>query len=103
MIVTTVTVYVKPENVPDFIEITKANHQASIKEAGNLRFDVARCADDPNRFLLYEAYASEEASAHHKTTPHYLEWRDKVAGWMAKPREGVKHNILFPADKKQWK
>jgi len=102
MIVTTVTVWVKPENVADFIEITKANHQASLKEPGNLRFDVARCVDDPNRFLLYEAYESEDAAAQHKKTIHYLEWRDKVAGWMARPRQGVKHNILFPADKEQW-
>lgn len=102
MIVTTVTVYVKPEYVLEFIEITKANHEASLKEPGNLRFDVARCVDDPNRFLLYEAYESEEAAAEHKQTIHYQEWRDKVAGWMAKPREGVKHYIMFPADKNQW-
>jgi len=31
MIVTTVTVYVKPENIDDFIEATTENHEASIK------------------------------------------------------------------------
>jgi len=102
MIVTIVTVFVKPENIQDFIRATKMNHDASVNESGNLRFDVAQCADDPNRFLLYEAYESEDAAAAHKETAHYLKWREAVADWMAKPRDGIKHNILFPSDKAQW-
>jgi len=102
MIVTTVTVYVKSKYIQDFTEATRENHEASVHEPGNLRFDVAQCTDDPSRFLLYEAYESEEEAAAHKVTVHYLKWRDTVADWMAKPREGIKHNILFPPDKKQW-
>ncbi|MBI4677077.1 MAG: antibiotic biosynthesis monooxygenase [Elusimicrobia bacterium] len=29
------------------------------------------------RFVLYEAFESEDAAAAHKKTPHYLAWRDK--------------------------
>ncbi len=72
MIVTTVTVYVKPENIDDFIEATIENHEASIKEPGNMRFDVLQSMTDPTRFLLYEAYQSEEEAAAHKETEHYL-------------------------------
>jgi (4S)-4-hydroxy-5-phosphonooxypentane-2,3-dione isomerase len=46
---------------------------------------------------LYEAYESDAAAAAHKNTPHYFEWRDTVALWMAKPREGVKQKLLFPS------
>jgi autoinducer 2-degrading protein len=102
MIVTTVTIFVKTDHIDAFIEATKENHDASVAEPGNLRFDVSRCADDPNRFLLYEAYISEEASAAHKQTDHYIKWRDSVALWMSQPRIGVKHHILFPADKNKW-
>ena len=39
----------------------------------------------------------DEASAWaHKETSHYLRWRDKVAGWMAEPRQGVRYDGLFP-------
>ena len=102
MIVTFVHVWVKPEKVQDFIVACIANHKESVKEPGNLRFDVLQDASDPSKFTLYEAYESEEASKAHKETPHYKIWRDTVADWMAKPREGVKHIILYPENKTEW-
>lgn len=102
MIVTTVTIWVKTEHLRAFIKATKNNHLAAIQEPGNLRFDVSQCSDDPGRFLLYEAYESEAAARAHKETSHYLQWRDTVSDWMLKPREGIKHNILFPSDKNLW-
>jgi autoinducer 2-degrading protein len=102
MIVTTVIVYVKPEHIEDFIEATTENHNASIEEPGNMRFDVLQCTTDTARFLLYEAYESEEAAAAHKQTQHYLKWRENVAEWMAKPREGIPHRVICPADRSKW-
>lgn len=96
MQVTLVHVHVKPERVADFIEATRKNHEASIQESGNRRFDVLQSADDPARFVLYEAYASADDAAAHKQTPHYLQWRDTVADWMAEPRHGIAYNGLFP-------
>jgi (4S)-4-hydroxy-5-phosphonooxypentane-2,3-dione isomerase len=96
MFVTIVHVYVKTDFVEQFIEATRENHKDSIKEPGNLRFDVLMDESDPTKFVLYEAYSSEQAVAAHKETLHYLKWRDMVAPWMAKPREGVKHKMLFP-------
>ncbi len=102
MIVTCVNVYVKEGNVDDFIAATRLNHEGSVQEEGNMRFDVLQCKDDPCRFTLYEAYESEEAVAAHKETPHYLAWREKVAPWMAKPREGIPHTVLFPEEREKW-
>jgi autoinducer 2-degrading protein len=67
-----------------------------MREPGNLRFDVLQSPDDPTRFVLYEAYASAEAAAAHKATPHYLAWRDAVAPWMAEARVGTPYRGLFP-------
>ncbi|MBA7673265.1 (4S)-4-hydroxy-5-phosphonooxypentane-2,3-dione isomerase [subsurface metagenome] len=75
MIVTTVAVYVKPENIGNFIEASTENHESSIREPGNMRFDVLQSMTNPTRFLLYEAYQSEEEAAAHKKTEHYLKWR----------------------------
>ena len=102
MIVTTVTVFVKPEHVDDFIKATVKNHEHSVKETGNLRFDVLQAHDDPNRFLLYEAYETEAAAKAHKQTPHYLEWRETVAPMMAKPREGIPHIVVAPLNLSDW-
>lgn len=102
MIVTTVTIYVKPGHERDFIAATAENHKASVKEPGNLRFDFLQSKDDPSRFLLYEAYESESAAKAHKETDHYLTWRDTVADWMARPREGVPHHVIEPANLREW-
>jgi (4S)-4-hydroxy-5-phosphonooxypentane-2,3-dione isomerase len=99
MIVTCVYVHVKPDFIKEFIKATSANHLESVKEPGNLRFDFIQQADDPTRFMLYEAYISEQAAAAHKTTTHYLIWRDTVNDCMAEPRKGVKYNILEPGGK----
>jgi len=96
MHVTLVHINVKPGNIDDFIEATRRNHEASVQEPGNRRFDVLQSADDPGLFVLYEAYASAEDAHAHKATDHYLAWREAVAGWMAEPRRGVTYSGLYP-------
>jgi len=96
MIVTAVHVYVKPEHIQDFIEASVKNHHSSIKEPGNMRFDVLQDAGEPAKFVLYEAYENEDLAAAHKETDHYQEWRETVAPWMARPREGIKYKGIRP-------
>ncbi len=96
MYTTLVNVNVKTEHIDNFIAATQLNHEASVQEPGNLRFDILQMANTPNRFVLYEAYRSADAAAAHKETAHYLTWRETVADWMASPREGVHYVGLFP-------
>jgi (4S)-4-hydroxy-5-phosphonooxypentane-2,3-dione isomerase len=96
MFVTLVHIHVKPDVVELFIDATRANHEASIREPGNVRFDVLRSVEDPHRFVLYEWYVDEEAARAHRLTPHYAAWRDAVADWLAEPRYGVRYVGLFP-------
>jgi autoinducer 2-degrading protein len=98
MHVTLVHVHVKPEHLEEFIEATRLNHEASIQEAGNRRFDILQSAENPAQFVLYEAYASGEDAAAHKQTQHYLAWRETVASWMAEPRQGIPYHGLFPKE-----
>ncbi len=97
MQVTIVHVAVKPGRIDDFIAATRANHDGSVAEPGNRRFDVLQDAEDPSRFVFYEAYVSQQDARDHKETAHYLAWRDAVAGMMAAPRRAVHFNGLFPA------
>ena len=96
MFVTLVHVRVKPQHVDAFINMTRANHRGSVKEPGNLRFDVLQSPEDPCQFLLYEAFDSEADAKAHKETPHYLAWKEAVADWMAEPRRGVVYHGLLP-------
>ncbi len=97
MLVTIVHVIVKPDHVDEFIEASRLNHELSVTEPGNRRFDVLQSADDPTRFVLYEAYENAAEAAKHKETDQYNAWRETVADWMAQPRQGMPYNGLFPA------
>jgi autoinducer 2-degrading protein len=98
MFIACVTVFVKPEYREEFIKATLENAKNTRKEPRNLRFDVLQCIDDKNRFFLYEAYSEEAGMNDHKSTDHYQKWRDTVEKMMAKPREGIKHQVLFPEE-----
>ena len=98
MLIVHVHVRVKPEWVEAFEQATRENARNSVREPGIARFDVARQADDPTRFVLVEVYRNADAPAKHKETAHYAKWRDTVAPMMAEPRSSVKFANVFPDD-----
>ncbi len=103
MIVTIVSIWVKEPFIENFIVATLDNHQQSLLEPGNLRFDFLRHQQEPNRFTLYEVYRSEQDARDHKKTEHYQRWKTKVEAWMEKPREGIPHTVIAPVDQNLWK
>lgn len=98
MYVVSVSIHVAEGHAAEFVEATLENARATRREPGNLRFDVSRQEQDPNRFLLYEVYRTAGDFAAHQRTGHYLKWKATVAGWMAEPRVGVKHHRVFPGE-----
>ena len=96
MHVTLVHVHVKPERIEEFLAATLRNQQGSVREPGNVRFDVLQSEDDPAHVVLVEIFRDADAAAAHKTTPHYLAWRGEVADWMASPREGRRFRPVVP-------
>lgn len=96
MHVTLVHVHVKSEALDAFMRATTSNHENSVREPNNLRFDVLQDPQDPCHFVLYEAYQDEQDAQAHKQTEHYLLWRDTVADMMAQPRQGVPMLGLLP-------
>ena len=101
MLIIHVQVRVLGNHVVDFIDATRANAAASLKEPGVARFDVVQDLEDPTRFILVEAYRDNDAPARHKETAHYLTWRDAVAPWMAEPRRSTKFVEIYPSAS-QW-
>jgi (4S)-4-hydroxy-5-phosphonooxypentane-2,3-dione isomerase len=52
------------------------------QEPGCSRFDVHQERGDPTLFLLVESYADEAAFEAHRTSPHYLAFREDVKEWV---------------------
>jgi autoinducer 2-degrading protein len=98
MFIVHVDVQVKPEHVEAFRAATLENARQSVREPGVARFDVAQDAADPTRFVLVEVYRTDQAPAAHKTTAHYLRWRDTVEPMMAVPRARRELTNVFPDD-----
>jgi autoinducer 2-degrading protein len=96
MFVTIVHCHVKPEHADAFAAACRANCEASSREPGNVRFDLLRQVEDPNRFVLYEWYEDGAAAKAHKDTPHYAAWREATAEMFAEARYGVRYEGLFP-------
>eukprot|EP00931_Biecheleriopsis_adriatica_P049669 TRINITY_DN28734_c0_g1_i1.p1 TRINITY_DN28734_c0_g1~~TRINITY_DN28734_c0_g1_i1.p1 ORF type:complete len:314 (-),score=65.75 TRINITY_DN28734_c0_g1_i1:65-967(-) len=103
--ITHVYVTVKPGYEKAFIKMTLQHARESVRERGNLRFDLLRNVEDPSQFLLIEVYRTAADAAEHKEKPHYLEWRKaiEVTDMMAKPREGKKYVSHFPNIPAAWK
>jgi autoinducer 2-degrading protein len=101
MLVVHVHVHVKPEYVEAFRRASLENASKSVRESGVACFDVIQQADDQTRFVLVEVYRTLKASARHKETLHYRNWRDTVESMMAEPRKSVKYASVFPVDK-EW-
>jgi autoinducer 2-degrading protein len=102
MIVRVITIHVHPDRVEEFKEATVKNRAGSIQEPGILRFDVLQNQDNREEFLLYEVYGSQEATAAHKETAHYKEWKARVEPMMAGPRSGPAFSPIEPVNQEEW-
>lgn len=104
MHVVCVTVSVVPGGGDAFLEAARRNRAATRQEAGNVRFDVLQASapvapDDPEGFLLWEVYHSQDDFTAHQQTAHYLRFRDEVAALMYEPRRGIHY---MPVDSDPW-
>ncbi|WP_298440899.1 putative quinol monooxygenase [Gordonia sp. (in: high G+C Gram-positive bacteria)] len=61
---------VKPEYADDWIARSRPFTEATRAEPGNLWFDWSRSVDDPNEYVLVEAFADDAAEAH-VTSEHF--------------------------------
>jgi autoinducer 2-degrading protein len=100
MFIAAVHVFIKPDQVELFKEMIRANYEGSIKEPGCLRFDVAQSNDDPTEFMLWECYVDEDANKLHKTTPHYLAFREKFPRLQRKDRYSDLYTGVYIASDK---
>lgn len=90
------TVTVAAGTEEEFAAVCAANSRASLEEPGCLRFEVLQDADDPTRFVLVEAYRSEDDLASHKTTDHYKAWAEVANRVQVEPRSKRVYRQVAP-------
>lgn len=74
---------VNPAEVDRFkARIARHAHISVTLEPGCLQFDLHQERSDPSLFLLLESYADEAAFELHRTSAHYLAFRDDVKEWV---------------------
>jgi quinol monooxygenase YgiN len=69
-----VMMHAKPGQEPLLQAELTALIRPTRKEGGCILYDLHRSTDIPADFLFYEIWASREAHAEHKRTPHFVRW-----------------------------
>lgn len=55
---------VKPEHAEEWVDLTRDFTEATLAEPGNIFFQWSRSVDDPNEYVLIEAFRDDAAEAH---------------------------------------
>ncbi|MCE1177757.1 MAG: antibiotic biosynthesis monooxygenase [Micrococcales bacterium] len=77
---------VKPEHADAWPEISREFTEATRAEPGNLWFDWSRSVDDPNEYVLVEAFEDDGAGPH-VGSDHFREFTGSAAQYLtATPR-----------------
>jgi quinol monooxygenase YgiN len=62
---------IRPDKAEDWISLVDDFTQATRGEEGNVFFEWSRSVDNPNQFVLVEAFESPEAGGVHVNTDHF--------------------------------
>jgi quinol monooxygenase YgiN len=71
MIFITAKFPVRPEDADRWPEISRSFTEATRAEPGCLWFDWSRSLDDPNEYVLVEAFRDGDAGSAHVTSDHF--------------------------------
>ena len=86
---------VKPEYADQWVELTKEFTDSTRAEEGNLFFDWSRSVEDPNEYVLVEAFKDDAAGAH-VTSDHFKQAQQDLPRHLAATPRIV--NFTIPQD-----
>ncbi|MCC3701250.1 putative quinol monooxygenase [Rouxiella badensis] len=75
---------VKPEFIEEVTTALLAVVSASREELGCLQYDLHREIDNPNNFVFYERWRSDEAIAQHEQSAHFKHFVSQIEGKLEK-------------------
>ncbi|GGO01909.1 antibiotic biosynthesis monooxygenase [Microbispora rosea subsp. aerata] len=96
MIFITAKFRVLPQYADQWPQITREFTEATRAEPGCLWFDWSRSLDDPNEYVLVEAFRDDEAGAAHVASEHFQAARRTLPPHLAETPRIV--NVTIPQD-----
>ena len=95
MIIINVRFQVLPEHAEQFPELTREFTEATRAEPGNRWFTWSRSLDDPNEYVLLEAF-DEDAAEAHVGSDHFKKATAEMPQWLAATPRII--NTVVPDD-----
>lgn len=92
MILINVKFPVKPEIADRWPEIAREFTEATRAEPGNKWFEWSRSVEDPNLYVLLEAFTDEGAQPH-VDSPHFRKMRDEFPQYLAATPQIVSQQV----------
>jgi len=96
MIFITAKFRVRPEDADAWPSISRAFTEATRAEPGCLWFDWSRSLDDPNEYVLVEAFRDDEAGGAHVQSEHFKAAQQELPPHLAETPRIV--NFSVPQD-----
>ena len=98
MIFITARFAVRPEHAEAWPEISRAFTEATRAEEGCLWFDWSRSLDDPNEYVLVEAFRDGEAGGAHVGSAHFKAAQAELPPYLASTPRIVSQEV----DQSDW-
>ncbi|MGN6130365.1 MAG: putative quinol monooxygenase [Nocardioidaceae bacterium] len=96
MIFITAKFRVRPEHADAWPEISREFTEATRAEPGCLWFDWSRSLDDPNEYVLVEAFRDDEAGGAHVQSAHFGKATSELPSYLQETPRIV--NLSVPQD-----
>ncbi len=93
MIFIVVKFTVLPQSRDDWLQGVDGFTQATKKEPGNLWFEWSRSVENPDQFVLVEAFEDGDAASAHVNSDHFKTAMEQMPSWLAKTPEIVSTEI----------
>lgn len=87
MLIITAKVKLQPGTGEEFLEAYRWMRPQVMNDPGAILYMVHPSVDDPDEFLFYEQYESDEAFAYHLSTDHFRALSARIDPLMAAPPE----------------
>jgi quinol monooxygenase YgiN len=94
MIFIVVQFTVRPEYSDQWIELVDDFTQATRREPGNLWFEWSRSVENPDQFVLLEAFHDGDAGVQHVNSDHFQAAIQRLPPFVVKTPEIV--NVMVP-------
>jgi quinol monooxygenase YgiN len=83
LIFITAKFHIKPEHAEEWPDISRSFTESTRAEPGCLWFDWSRSLNDPNEYVLVEAFADEDAGAAHVRSEHFAAAQRELPPYLA--------------------